>query len=193
MNIKQIMAIDSKNKKKLKTMFPSLTEESGIYILARIDENDIKYAYVGQAKHMLTRVAQHLRGYQHIDLSIKKHGWQSDENKNGYMVIAIKCSESELDEKEQFYIMQCAKAGYQLRNKTAGGQGEGKTQIAEYRPAKGYRDGIKQGENNIKKELNHIITNYLTIALKKDNIRSQKALQKFWEILKVEEENEDNL
>lgn len=192
MNIRQIMAIDSKNKKIIKSMYPSITDDSGIYILARI-ENDIKYAYVGQARHLLTRIAQHLRGYQHIDLSIKKHGWYSIDNPTGYRIVVKKCKESELDSQEQFYIKECAKAGYQLRNKTAGGQGEGKIQIDEYRPAKGYRDGIRQGENNIKKELNHIITNYLIIALKKENIRSQKALQKFWEILKVEDSLKENL
>lgn len=192
MDIRQIMAIDSKNKKLIKSMYPNITDESGIYIFARI-ENDIKYAYIGQARHLLTRIAQHLRGYQHIDLSIKKHGWYTCNNPAGYRIVVKKCEESELDSQEQFYIKECAKTGYQLRNKTAGGQGEGKMQINEYRPAKGYRDGIRQGENNIKKALNHIISNYLTIALKKDNIRSQKALQKFWEILKVEVDDESNL
>ena len=45
-------------------------EDSGIYVFTR-QENGFKYAYVGQAKHILTRLAQHLNGYQHIDLSIK--------------------------------------------------------------------------------------------------------------------------
>ena len=189
MDIQQIMAIDYKNKKKLKAMFPSLTDDCGIYILSRI-EDGIKYAYVGQAKHILTRLAQHLRGFQHIDLSIKNHGWYSDENPVGYRVISIKCLESELDEKEQFYIKECQRAGYQLRNKTAGGQGTGKTQIDTFRPAKGYYDGLRQGAKNIKKELNHIIEKYLDISLKKDNVSSQKALAKFYKILSTEEKNE---
>lgn len=189
MDIQQIMAIDYKNKKKLKAMFPSLTDDCGIYILSRI-EDGIKYAYVGQAKHILTRLAQHLRGFQHIDLSIKNHGWYSDENTVGYRVISIKCLESELDEKEQFYIKECQRAGYQLRNKTAGGQGTGKTQIDTFRPAKGYYDGLRQGAKNIKKELNHIIEKYLDISLKKDNVSSQKALAKFYKILSTEEKNE---
>ena len=95
----------------------------------------------------------------------------------------IKCPESELDGKEQFYIQECAKAGYQLRNKTAGGQGEGKTQIDDYRPAKGYYDGLKKGAENLRQELKHIIDRYLDISLKKDNISSRKALDKFNKLL----------
>lgn len=182
MDLRQIMAIDSKNKKKLKIMFPSLLDDCGIYILARI-EDGIKYAYVGQSNQLLTRLAQHLRGFQHIDLSIKKHGWYSQDNPTGYRLLTTKCIESELDEKEQFYIKECQRAGYQMRNKTAGGQGTGKSQIDTFRPAKGYHDGLKNGANNIRKELNHIIGKYLNITLKKDNISSQKALAKFYKIL----------
>lgn len=52
---------------------------------------------------------------------------------------------SELDKWEQHYIKMYADNGYQLRNKTSGSQGAGKAKIDEYRPSKGYRDGIEQG------------------------------------------------
>lgn len=182
MDLRKIKAIESANKKRLLKLFPHLTDESGIYILYRF-ENGFKYAYVGQANKILTRLADHLRGYQHIDLSIKKHGLWSEENPTGWNVTVIKCPESELDGKEQFYIQECAKAGYQLRNKTAGGQGEGKTQIDDYRPAKGYYDGLKKGVENLRQELKHIIDRYLDISLKKDNISSRKALDKFNKLL----------
>ena len=45
-----------------------------------------------------------------------------------------------------------ADGGYQLRNKTSGSQGEGKSQIAEYKAVKGYRDGLEQGRKNLAKE-----------------------------------------
>ena len=73
MNYRQIKAIEQKNKQRILAVCSNVTETSGIYILIR-EENGFKYAYVGQAKHLLTRLAQHLSGYQHIDLSIKKHG-----------------------------------------------------------------------------------------------------------------------
>lgn len=52
-----------------------------------------------------------------------------------------------LDEMEQYWILEYTKKGYQCRyNKTAGGQGTGKEKINEFKPAKGYYDGIKQGK-----------------------------------------------
>lgn len=185
-NIRQVKAIEAKNKKRLLEVNPNLDDESGIYFLTRVDENGIKYAYIGQAKHILTRLAQHLVGYQHIDLSIKKHGLYSDSNPHGYEINFLHYPVPDLDEKEQFYINLYAKHGYQLRNKTAGGQGEGKVQIDEYRPAKGYRDGIIQGKKNLARELSNIAEKHLDIRLKEDkknNKISIKAFEKFKDLL----------
>lgn len=63
-NYRQIKAIEQKNKERILKLQPTVPETSGIYIFLRADE-DFKYAYVGQAKHLLTRIAQHLSGYQH--------------------------------------------------------------------------------------------------------------------------------
>lgn len=90
--------------------------------------------------------------------------------------------EEELDKHEQFWIRKYANSGYQLRNKTAGGQGEGKAQIDGYRPAKGYRDGIAQGKKTLARELSHIIDTHLVVELKpekENNKVSIKALEKF--------------
>jgi hypothetical protein len=187
-NFKQVKVIEAKNKQKLLEMYPWLTEESGIYILTRTDEHKINYAYIGQAKHVLTRLAQHLTGYQHIDLSLKKHGFLNlDTNPTGWIVAVHNAKECELDELEKHFIQAYARKGYQLRNKTAGGQGEGKAQIDEYRPAKGYRDGIAQGRKTMARELGHIIDKHLCVALKPEkanNKVSQKALDKFNELLR---------
>lgn len=185
-NIRSAKAIEHKNKKRLLSVNPSLDEESGIYFLTRVDENEIKYAYIGQAKHILTRLAQHLVGYQHIDLSLKKHGLYSTENPYGWKIGFMHFNLSELDEKEQYYIKMYAQNGYQLRNKTAGGQGEGKSQINEYRPVKGYRDGILQGKKTLAKELSHIIDKHLNVEIKEEkkcNKVSIKAFQKFNDLL----------
>lgn len=185
-NIKKAKAIESANKEKLLAVNPKLDENSGIYILTRIDENDIKYAYIGQAKHILTRLSQHLVGYQHIDLSIKKHGLYSSNNPYGWKIGFMHFHLLVLDDKEQYYIKLYAQNGYQLRNKTAGGQGEGKVQINEYKPVKGYRDGILQGKKSLARELSHIIEKHLVVALKpekQNNKVSQKAFEKFKELL----------
>jgi hypothetical protein len=185
-NFRKAKAIESQNKRRLLEVNPHLDERSGIYVLTREDENGIRYAYIGQAKHILTRLAQHLVGYQHIDLSLKKHGLHSNDNFFGWKIGFSHYPENSLDEMEQYYIRQYANDGYQLRNKTSGSQGEGKRQIDEYRPSKGYHDGLKQGRRNLARELSHIIEKHLEITLKegkKNNKVSQNALEKFQALL----------
>lgn len=189
-NIRQAKTIEYKNKKQLLEVNPKLNEEPGIYFLLRIDEDGIKYAYIGQAKHILTRLAQHMVGYQHIDLSLKKHKLYSSDNPYGWKVNFLNFPISELDEKEQYYIKMYAQNGYQLRNKTSGSQGEGKRQIDEYRPQKGYRDGLEQGRKNLAREIRDIIDKHLIVSLKPgktNNKVSQKALEKFNGLLGIEE------
>ena len=70
---------------------------------------------------------------------------KSNANEYGWNVIHYNFSEEELDDKEQYYIKEYADNGFQLRNKTSGSQGKGKTKINEFKPSKGYQDGLKQG------------------------------------------------
>lgn len=188
-NPRQRYAIESKNRKRLLEVNPGLTDESGIYFLTRTDENGFRYAYIGQAVHILQRLAQHLVGYQHIDLSLKKHNLYSIENPYGWKIGFMHFPVSQLDEKEQYYIKMYADNGYQLRNKTSGSQGEGKAKIDEYRPTKGYRDGIRQGKINLARELSSIVEKHLRIELREDkqgNKVSQKQLDKFMELINVD-------
>lgn len=189
-NIAKAKAIEAKNKKRLLEVNPKLDDKSGIYFLTRVDEDGFKYAYIGQAKHILTRLAQHLVGYQHIDLSLKKHNLYSADNPYGWKIGFMHFPICQLDEKEQHYIKMYADNGYQLRNKTSGSQGVGKTQIDEYRPQKGYRDGLKQGRLNLARELKGIIDKHLVVSLKPEkatNKVSIKQFEKFKELL--EEQN----
>lgn len=190
-DIRKQKAIEQKNRKRLLEVNESLDDGSGIYFLTRTDENGIKYAYIGQAKHILSRLAQHLVGYQHIDLSLKSHGLYSVENIYGWKIGFLRFPLDKLDEKEQYYIRQYAVNGYQLRNKTGGGQGKGKEKIDEYRPARGYYDGLKQGRKNLARELSGIIEKHLVISLKSEkqgNKVSQKQYEKFMDLLKVGDE-----
>ena len=189
MDFRQIKAIEQSNKRRLLELNQNLDEKSGIYVFTREDENGFKYAYIGQAKHLLTRLAQHLNGYQHIDISIRKYGLYSETNIYGWKVGTLHFCESDLDEMERKYIKMYADAGYQLRNKTAGGQDSGKSQIGEYKPNKGYRDGVQQGKKALSRDLKHIMDKHLTIELKaekKANKTSQKMLEKFMELLNEE-------
>ena len=188
MDFRRIKAIEKSNKERLLKVLPYLPDESGIYILTR-EENGFKYAYVGQAKHILTRLAQHLSGYQHIDLSLKKHGLYSKENPTGWNIDWIKYDINLLDEMEQYFIRKYADWGYQLRNKTAGGQGEGKFEIAETKPRKTYYDGTKQGYEKARKEVAKLFEKNLTYSINgKENKNKQKALQKFKDFIEVEDE-----
>lgn len=195
-NFRQIKAIEKKNKQRLLEVNPKLDDESGIYFLTREDENGFRYAYIGQAVHILTRLAQHLSGYdQHIDRSLKKHGLYSEKNPYGWKVNFRHYTTNLLDKMEQLWIKQYADKGYQLRNKTSGSQGEGKSQIADYRPQKGYRDGLKQGRINLAREVSSIAEKHLKIEIredKKNNKISQKQFEKFKELLNTENYMEGN-
>lgn len=178
--------IEQENKLRFLALEPRLSERSGIYILYR-EENGIKFAYVGQAKHILTRLAQHLSGYQHIDLSLKKHGLYSEDNPCGYKVAYECCHELYLDERERHWIKEMANKGYQLRNKTLGGQDEGKGGLDNQKSSRNYHDGLAQGRKSLAKELKHIIDTHLEVRVRKENKITQKALAKFWELLETED------
>ena len=175
-NIRRAKEIEQYNKKRMLEVNPKLDDKSGIYFLTREDEDGFKYAYIGQAKHILTRLAQHLVGYQHIDLSLKKHKLYSNENPYGWKVNFLHFPISQLDEKEQYYIKEYALNGYQLRNKTSGSQGVGKSQIDEYKPHKGYRDGLAQGRKNLAKQLSHIIDKHLVVSIRPDKQHNKVSI-----------------
>ena len=183
-NWKQLKAIEYKNKQRILKLCPDVPETSGIYIFFRT-ENGFKYAYVGQAKRLLTRLAQHLSGYQHIDLSIKKHGLWREDNPCGWKLTFYTFPISELDEKEQYHIKECANAGFQLHNKTSGSQGKGKFNIADNKPPKGYYDGLKQGYKNAQKFVANLFDKHLVYNQKSDkpNKNQEKAMAKFKEFL----------
>ena len=188
-NIAQIKAIEKKNRERLLKVNPNLNDRSGIYFLTRTDENDISYFYIGQAVNIIQRMCGHLTGYQHIDLSVKKRGFFSEENPYGWKLNFINYPKSELDKMEQYWILEYTKRGYQCRyNKTAGGQGNGKEKINEFKPSRGYRDGLKQGEKNLARELSSIAEKHLKIEIredKKNNKISQRQYEKFMDLLKA--------
>ena len=182
-NIARVKSIQRQNIQRLKKLNPDIDSKSGIYFLTR-NEPQI---YIGQARHLDERLASHLSVYeQHIDRSLKAHGLYSEDNPYGYKVNFLHYPKSKLDEMEQYYIQLYAEKGWALKNKTAGSQGVGKVKIADFKPAKGYMDGLKQGRKNLAKELSHIIDKHLTVQLREDkqnNKVSQKALEKFNRLL----------
>lgn len=194
-NIARAKAIENENKKKLLKSNPELNDESGIYFFLREDENGFRFAYIGQAVKILTRLASHMTGYeQHIDLSLRKHKlYDEHNNPYGWRVEFLNFPESELDEREKHFIKLYADTGYQLRNVSLGGQGENRASgsIGERKAPKGYMQGIQQGKKVLARELSHIAEKHLKIEIREDkagNKVSQKQYQKFMELLKVGEE-----
>jgi hypothetical protein len=184
MNYKQIYAIEQKNKQRILAVNPKVPEASGIYIFNR-EENGFKYAYVGQAKNLLQRLAQHLDGYQHIDFSIKKRGLWNKDNPCGWRIWFEYCHIEDLDEREKDWIRKCAFKGYQLYNHTLGGQGEGKRTLGDAKSPKGYYDGLQQGYKNAQKFVANLFDKHLEYSQKskKPNKNQEKAMAKFKEFL----------
>lgn len=191
MDFRKIKAIEKANKQTLIKRFGEIPDESGIYILTR-EENGFKYAYIGQAKHILTRLAEHLKASsgifekntQYIDYSIRKHGLYSEENPTGWRVHYERCHFLLLDELEQRTIRAYANAGYQLRNKTAGGQSDGKFEIAETKAKKGYLEGLHKGYENARRDIAKLFDKNLSYGINgKPNKNKEKALKKFQEFL----------
>ena len=110
MNYRQLYSIKKANKERILKVCPNCPETSGIYFLLR-EEDGFKYAYIGQSVNILQRLSDHLQGYQYIDLSIKKHGLWSEENQTGWVIHFLEFPKEQLDEKEQYYIKECANAG----------------------------------------------------------------------------------
>lgn len=186
-NYKKIYAIKSEQKKHIKAICPTISETSGIYAFYRTDEAGIRRAYVGQAVNLLERCASHLGEYDHIALSLKKHGFYSDDNPYGWQLSYRVCPKSELDEGEIASIKSFADKGFQMYNVTAGGQGLGKVVSGQYKQPKTYSQGIQQGRKNLARELSSIAEKHLKIELrddKKHNKVSQRQYEKFMDLLK---------
>lgn len=191
-NIAKAKAIEQENKKRLLKLNPQLNDQSGIYFLTREDENGFRFAYIGQALHILSRLASHMVGYQqHIDLSLRKHKLYSESNPYGWKVACLNFPSDQLDEKEKYYIRLYAEKGYQLRNVSLGGQGENRSSgsISDRKQPRTYSEGVQQGKKSLAKELSSIAEKHLTIAVKPEkqgNKVSERQRDKFMELINVE-------
>lgn len=184
-NYKKIYAMKKSREDRIKKICPSIPYEPGIYAFYRCDETGIKRAYVGQAVSLCERCAAHLAEYDHIALSLKKHGFYSKDNPYGWKLQYKRCPKEELDEREIATIKAFADDGFQMYNVTAGGQGKGKKQLGEYKQPKTYRQGIEQGKKNSSKEVAHLFEKHLDYTTKNNppTKNQQKAVEKFEEFL----------
>lgn len=184
-----------------------INETPGIYVFTRInpptkDGTQRKYAYIGQAKSLVDRVAQHLLSFaQRIDISLKTRGMWYKNNPYGWKIDVYYCNENELDQKEREFIAAAQEQGYELYNITSGGQDEGKEDINQRAAGKGYRDGLKVGYSNCLKEIKEYFDKYFQIDFmgdyrKKDGSVKEIYLRKYNEFKELlengKETTEDN-
>lgn len=177
----------------LMVVCPKAIHKSGIYFYLREDLNG-KHGYIGKATDLCDRNVTHILGYaQHIDLSIKSRGFYSEDNPSGWKLNVLYYPKHELDMWERHWIDQYLKAGYKLYNIESGGT-NGKTMIGERKSPRGYRDGIKQGEKNVRKEVAKLFEKHLTFEIKGNpNAHSRKAYEKFKQFITIESEGDDNV
>lgn len=168
-NYKQVFARKRDNEARILKLCPKADHTSGIYVFYR-EQDGFRHAYVGLAtKSLLRRLAEHLDGYEmHIDKSIRKYGlFDAKENLFGYKVaILCHCPPDQCNEKEQFFIKKLANDGWQMKNTTGGSQGEGKVDINERKEARGYHDGLTQGEKKTKEQVKTYFDKYLDFVIK---------------------------
>lgn len=193
MNYRQIYARKAECEKRIKEVCPDCPNRPGIYAFYRTDpDTHIRFAYIGQARSLISRIAQHLQEYDHLALSLKKRGiYNKEENPHGWMIRYIECSPEDLDEKETEFIKQWADAGFQLLNKTGGSQSDGKVVFDNKRQSKTYREGLAQGYLNARREVAHWFSLHLNVSMKKPTKNAEKALNKFLDFINLEDENNE--
>lgn len=184
-------AIEARNKERILELCPNMQDRSGIYMFYRCDENENVFArYIGKSEtSVLERCVSHLRPFAstptHIDASLKKHGLYSASNPTGWQVCVLQyCYPHECDVKERGWIDFAIKLGIDLHNVENGGT-TGKTDINERKPARGYRDGVKQDEKNVIKKITHLFDLHLKAVYKADKPSKNaiKALDTFKSLL----------
>lgn len=181
-NYKKIYDMKRERENRIKKICPGIPYSSGIYVFYRTDEANIRRAYCGQAVSLCERCAAHLAEYDHIALSLKKHGFYNEKNPNGWKLAFKTCPKRELDEREVATIKAFADKGFQMYNVTSGSQSSGKKVTGDYKPPKTYREGVQHGKVVLARELSHIIDTHLTVSLKEgkeNNKVSQRAFEKF--------------
>ena len=165
------------------------TKQPGIYLFERTDENGVTFFYCGQAKNIFQRIVSHWNGYQHIDISMRKRKFKSDENPHGWAFCILEyCPVENLDEREQYWILEQMRQGKQTYNVTYGSQTDGKQNIKEGKTPRGYWDGVEVGKMKARRFVADLFSKHLNVSMKKPTKNAEKAYKKFMEFIDLEAE-----
>ena len=188
-NYRQRFAILNDKKKIIKSICPEITTKSGIYLFYRKNEQGQDCCYIGQAKNLLERTAQHLMGRkQHIDKSLYVHKLYNGNNRFGWkLAILKKCNMDELDYFEQFYINFYKDIDNTvLYNVTGGGQIDKAKDIGErlQTKLKSYKNGKDLGYEKARNEIKVFFEKYLDYSIKgKPTKIKERKLAEFGEFI----------
>lgn len=188
MNNRKIFARQNAAELKIINAYGDPGQMSGIYVFTRKDEEKDKIsAYIGQAKNLRRRIAQHLLEYDHIGLSLKKHGlYDEKKNPQGWHCEWKYCKIEELDAEERRTIASFKEIDiYELYNITSGGQGKGKVDIAPRAERKGYYKGKQDGFDKAIKEIGMLITKYTTGLCSKGGAIADRKTAELKELLNI--------
>lgn len=195
MELKQRFAILNDKKKIIKSICPDITNESGIYLFYRKNEDNETCFYVGQAKDLLTRTAQHLMGRtQHIDKSLYVHKLYGEGIPYGWKLKVIyKCGIGYLDFYEQQFIQHYLKQGYKCYNVAGGGQFDKKSDVGERYEVKlkTYKNGKKIAYEKAREYVKEMFDKYLDFTIKgKSGKVKERKFEEFKKWLEVQNEED---
>ena len=195
MNLKQRFAILNDKKKIIKSICPNISIKSGIYLFYRKNEDNETCFYVGQAKNLLNRTAQHLMDRkQHIDKSLYVHKLYNEDNPYGWKLKVIYfCGIGSLDFYEQHFIQYYLNLGYKSYNVTGGGQLDKKEDIGERQQTKlkSYKNGKNLGYEKAREEVKEYFDKYLDFKIKgKSGKVKERKLEEFKKWLEVQNEED---
>lgn len=192
MDYKQLLLNKAQRVERIRKLSPYMPDTSGIYTWWRRNADGYFCFYVGQAKHLIQRNADHLDEYKsHLGKSIVKHGLATDKQ-DGWHLTFTTCKEEDLNDKERQMIDAMMKLGNVITYNTTGGGQDHKHDICEINrnSGKGYYDGVKAGYNRARKEIAKLFEKNLNASVNGSvTATKQKALDKFYEFIKGGQDN----
>ena len=200
-NYRQVFAIKSDNEKRIRKLCPDMPHKSGIYIFYRLNEKGEKCAYVGQAKDLLHRTAEHLSvkvKKTHIDKSLYAHKLYNEENPTGWKVAVLRlCPLDELDILEQQFIEHYRQnKNLRLYNVCGGGQFDKAEDVGERYEIKlkTYKNGKMFAYEKARLYVKNMFDKYLdyTIKGKVTKIKERKFAEFGKFLADAEKENSDS-
>lgn len=188
-NYEQYKAIKKKMELKISKHYPTIKNQTGIYMFCRV------VAYIGKSSErdgILGRCASHCIDHkQHIDNSIHNRKLTCDGGQWHILPLTY-CHSSQVDEMERKFIAKYLSKGYELYNIESGGS-TGKSDITERKERGGYNKGKGLGYKKCKEEIKNYFDKYLDYSIKGNPTKiKERKLAEFSEFLADKSDNKES-